>query len=211
MATWANEIVALRNKQDRLAAAHAAELIALQQHHKSETDRYQAEINCLASLLEDVHLWMKEIKSQDAQPSNIMPSLQRQDEIDKLLIDDAGTSGQYKDSSMVVWSAPKTRASKRSTLQAALQSSPLHSAVPTRIKKKTKPSFSPATNRFASLQDTLLEAEDDEEDEDEISQSHPLTSFERAVADTAGKIQALTILHKKHSPGPGSNSAGRQS
>jgi len=211
VATWANEIVALRNEQDRLAAAHAAELLALQQHHKSETDRYQAENNRLASLLEDVHLWMKETRNQDARPSNSTTSQQQQDEIDALRIDDAGTSGQYEDSSMVVWSPPKTRASKRSTLQAALQSSPPHSAVPTRIKKKTKPSFSPATNRFASLQDTLPEAEDDEEDEEEISQSHPVTSFERAVADTAGKIQALTILHKKQSPGPGSNGAGRQS
>ena len=80
---------------------------------------------------------------------------------------------------------------------------------PNRTKKKTKASSSPTTNRFASLQDFLLDADDDvDDDEVDLDENekieiefHPDTSLECAVAKTAGKIQAITILRKK-SPGP---------
>ena len=82
------------------------------------------------------------------------------------------------------------------TLQAALQCSPTVSAVPNRTKEKTKASSPPTTNRFASLQDFLLDTDDnvkddevDLDDNEEIEiEFHPDTSLERAVAKTAGKI-----------------------
>ena len=181
-----------------------------------ETARYRAENSNLSSLLEDVHVWMEDIQRRNASLSCVPPQ-QRQGEIIDLLTSEVDTSAMDDASSMVVWSPPKKRAPKRSTLQAALQCSPTISAAPNRTKKKTKASSSPTTNRFASLQDFLPDADNDVLDDDEVDldeneeieiEFHPDTSLERAVAETAGKIQALTILRKKS--GSGSNGAGRQ-
>ena len=210
VAILANQIVELRNNQEAARAAHAAELLALQQKHQEETAQHQAENRHLSSLLEDFQAWMDE-NSRSARASNITPlPLQPKAETIDTLMDDASASSDIDDcSTLIVWSPPKKRTSKRSTLQAALQSSPTVTTMP-RTKKRSK--ALPSSNRFASLEEILPDADEyTDEETDDFSESHSASSLEKAVAATAGKIQALTILKKKSSPGAGSNGAGRRS
>ena len=92
VATLANQIVELRNNLEAARAAHAAEMLALQQKHQEEMAQHRAENRHLSSLLEDFQAWMDE-HSRSTWASNLTPlPLQPKAETIDTLMDDASAS-----------------------------------------------------------------------------------------------------------------------